>query len=131
MLCLEHYEIPTVLLEQYGGWGSKHVVGLFAAYAEKAFERYGDRVKYWFTFNEPIVPEKSKPVFVIATANNIDALPPELLRKGRFDEIFFVDLPTKKERKEIFRIHLEKRLTNPKAAGNFSIEPGQGRLENS
>ncbi|MGF9729303.1 AAA family ATPase [Bacillus licheniformis] len=67
--------------------------------------------------------EKSKPVFVIATANNIDALPPEFLRKGRFDEIFFVDLPTKKERKEIFRIHLEKRLTNPKAAGNFSIEP--------
>ncbi|MBQ8886073.1 MAG: AAA family ATPase [Candidatus Gastranaerophilales bacterium] len=54
--------------------------------------------------------EKTAPVFVIATANNIDRLPPELLRKGRFDEIFFVDLPTLNERKEIFRVHLSKRL---------------------
>lgn len=54
--------------------------------------------------------EKTAPVFVIATANNIDKLPPELLRKGRFDEIFFVDLPTLKERKEIFKVHLAKRL---------------------
>ena len=54
--------------------------------------------------------EKEAPVFVIATANNIHALPPELLRKGRFDEIFFVDLPTLKERKDIFRVHLTKRL---------------------
>lgn len=54
--------------------------------------------------------EKTAPVFVIATANNIDKLPPELLRKGRFDEIFFVDLPTFSERKEIFRVHLSKRL---------------------
>ena len=54
--------------------------------------------------------EKTAPVFVIATANNIDKLPPELLRKGRFDEIFFVDLPTLNERKEIFRVHLSKRL---------------------
>ena len=54
--------------------------------------------------------EKTAPVFVIATANNIDKLPPELLRKGRFDEIFFVDLPTFNERKEIFRVHLSKRL---------------------
>lgn len=52
--------------------------------------------------------EKTKPVFVVATANDISQLPPELLRKGRFDEIFFVDLPTAEERKEIFRIHLEK-----------------------
>lgn len=52
--------------------------------------------------------EKTKPVFVVATANNIQALPPELLRKGRFDEIFFVDLPTKEERKNIFKIHLNK-----------------------
>lgn len=52
--------------------------------------------------------EKSKPVFVVATANNISDLPPELLRKGRFDEIFFVDLPTKEERKHIFKIHLNK-----------------------
>ena len=52
--------------------------------------------------------EKTKPVFVVATANNIQALPPELLRKGRFDEIFFVDLPTKEERKNIFKIHLKR-----------------------
>ncbi|OLF95807.1 glycoside hydrolase family 1 protein [Bacillus paralicheniformis] len=57
MICLEHYEIPAVLMEKYGGWGSKHVIDLFTAYAEKVFERYGDRVKYWFTFNEPIVPQ--------------------------------------------------------------------------
>lgn len=54
--------------------------------------------------------EKEAPVFVIATANNINNLPPELLRKGRFDEIFFVDLPTLEEREEIFRLHLTKRL---------------------
>src|SRR5690625_4743665 len=54
--------------------------------------------------------EKTDPVFVVATANNIEALPPELLRKGRFDEIFFVDLPTRTERKEIFKIHIEKRM---------------------
>jgi len=54
--------------------------------------------------------EKEKPVFVIATANNIEQLPPELLRKGRFDEIFFVDLPGSKERDEIWAIHLQKRL---------------------
>lgn len=53
--------------------------------------------------------EKTSPVFVVATANNINLLPPELLRKGRFDEIFFVDLPNKEERKNIFNIHLEKR----------------------
>lgn len=52
--------------------------------------------------------EKTKPVFVVATANNISDLPPELLRKGRFDEIFFVDLPNKNERENIFKIHLAK-----------------------
>lgn len=52
--------------------------------------------------------EKTKSVFVVATANNISNLPPELLRKGRFDEIFFVDLPTFEERKHIFKIHLQK-----------------------
>jgi len=53
--------------------------------------------------------DKTAPVFVIATANNISHLPPELLRKGRLDEIFFVDLPTESERIEIFRIQLEKK----------------------
>ena len=53
--------------------------------------------------------EKTAPVFVLATANHIDMLPPELLRKGRMDEIFFVDLPTEIERFEILNIHLNKR----------------------
>jgi SpoVK/Ycf46/Vps4 family AAA+-type ATPase len=51
--------------------------------------------------------EKTRPVFVIATANNIDLLPLEIIRKGRFDEIFFLDLPEQAEREEIFRIHLQ------------------------
>ncbi|WP_134683868.1 glycoside hydrolase family 1 protein [Brevibacillus migulae] len=55
MICLEHYELPAALFEKYGGWGSKQVVEWFVAYAEKVFERYADRVKFWFTFNEPIV----------------------------------------------------------------------------
>jgi AAA+ superfamily predicted ATPase len=53
--------------------------------------------------------EKEKPVFVVATANDISSMPPELLRKGRFDEIFFLDLPTQDERKDIFAVHLKKR----------------------
>jgi SpoVK/Ycf46/Vps4 family AAA+-type ATPase len=53
--------------------------------------------------------EKTSQVFVIATANDIACLPPELLRKGRFDEIFYVDFPAEAERKEIFRLHLQKR----------------------
>jgi ATP-dependent 26S proteasome regulatory subunit len=57
--------------------------------------------------------EKQLPVFVVATANDISNLPPELLRKGRLDEIFFVDLPQKEERAEIFRIHLQKRGRDP------------------
>lgn len=57
--------------------------------------------------------EKTAPVFVVATANRIDGLPPELLRKGRFDEIFFIDLPEQAERREIFRIHVQRRKRNP------------------
>jgi ATP-dependent 26S proteasome regulatory subunit len=57
--------------------------------------------------------EKTAPVFVIATSNDITKLPPELLRKGRFDEIFFVDLPRFDERREIFAIHLFKRGREP------------------
>jgi SpoVK/Ycf46/Vps4 family AAA+-type ATPase len=63
--------------------------------------------------------EKTAPVFVIATANNIQLLPPELLRKGRFDEIFFVDLPSQEERKQIFDIHIRKKKRDPK---NFDLE---------
>lgn len=63
--------------------------------------------------------EKKTPVFVVATSNNVSQLPPELLRKGRFDEIFYVDLPSKDERQDIFKIHLEKRNRNIK---EFSLD---------
>lgn len=66
--------------------------------------------------------EKEKFVFVVATANNIDYLPPELMRKGRFDEIFFVDLPTRAERKIIIDIHLKKRLTHPEVIGALKLD---------
>jgi len=62
--------------------------------------------------------EHEAPVFVVATANDIEALPPELLRKGRFDEIFFVNLPNETTRKEIFAIHLKKRQRDP---GKFDL----------
>lgn len=52
--------------------------------------------------------EKTSPVFIVATANNVQILPAELLRKGRFDEIFFLNLPTEAERREIFRVHLQR-----------------------
>jgi MoxR-like ATPase len=63
--------------------------------------------------------EKSAPVFVVATANDVSQLPPELMRKGRLDEIFYVDLPSEEERGEIFRIHLTKRGRDPR---NFDLE---------
>jgi ATP-dependent 26S proteasome regulatory subunit len=66
--------------------------------------------------------EKTKPVFVFATANNIDRLPPEFLRKGRFDEIFFVDLPTDGERLPIWRVHLTKRLASEGAGGKLTVD---------
>src|SRR5207237_9773327 len=63
--------------------------------------------------------EKTSPVFVIATANNVDELPPEMMRKGRFDEIFFVDLPTLPERREIGSIHLKRRGRD---SGQFNLD---------
>ena len=57
--------------------------------------------------------ERKRPVFVVATANDIEILPPELLRKGRFDEIFFVDLPRGAARRSIFAMHLARRRQNP------------------
>ncbi|HMO26923.1 MAG TPA: AAA family ATPase, partial [Tepidisphaeraceae bacterium] len=57
--------------------------------------------------------EHRAPVFTIATANDIEALPPELLRKGRFDEIFFVDLPGTSARRQIAEIHLRRRGRDP------------------
>ncbi|WP_199826231.1 AAA family ATPase [Streptomyces sp. SBT349] len=62
--------------------------------------------------------EKKAPVFVVATANDISALPPETLRRGRFDEVFFLDLPTEEERREIITVHLRKRRRDP---GAFDI----------
>lgn len=62
-----------------------------------------------FAFFLTWMQEKTSGLFVAATANRIDLLPAEMIRKGRFDEVFFVDLPTEDERMEIFRIHLEKR----------------------
>jgi SpoVK/Ycf46/Vps4 family AAA+-type ATPase len=63
--------------------------------------------------------EKTAPVFVVATANDISNLPPELLRKGRFDEIFFVDLPVAAERAAIFAVQLRKRNRDPE---NYDLD---------
>ena len=63
--------------------------------------------------------EKTSPVFVVATANDVTQLPPELLRKGRFDEMFFCDMPNKREREDIFKIHLLKKDRKPK---RFHVE---------
>ena len=60
-------------------------------------------------------------MFVIATANDISRLPPEFMRKGRFDEIFFVDLPTRAERTDIFRLHLHSRLAAGPDLGAFDV----------
>jgi hypothetical protein len=66
-----------------------------------------------FAFFLTWMQEKTRGLFVAATANRIDLLPAEMIRKGRFDEVFFVDLPTPEERVEIFRIHLERRGVDP------------------
>jgi SpoVK/Ycf46/Vps4 family AAA+-type ATPase len=68
-----------------------------------------------FAFFLTWMQEKSRGLFVAATANRIDLLPAEMLRKGRFDEVFFVDLPLEEERAEIFRIHLRRRGVDPDA----------------
>ena len=64
--------------------------------------------------------EKTSPVFVVATANNIQSLPPEMLRKGRFDEIFFVGLPNQEERRAIFEVHLSR--LRPQSLKNYDLE---------
>ena len=55
VMCLHHFDLPIELYEKYGGWESKHVAYLFSKFAKVCFELFGDRVKYWATFNEPIV----------------------------------------------------------------------------
>ena len=69
--------------------------------------------------------EKTSPVFVVATANNIEFIPPEILRKGRFDEMFFLNLPTREEREAIFEVHLKK--SRPDSINQFKI-PLLGQL---
>lgn len=84
----------------------------FAGVRSSPFSDAGTTSRVFGTF-VTWLQEKSAAVFVVATANDISQLPPELLRKGRFDEIFFVDLPDNREREEIFRIHLSKRKRDP------------------
>jgi AAA+ superfamily predicted ATPase len=72
-----------------------------------------------FAFFLTWMQEKARGLFVAATANRIDLLPAEMIRKGRFDEVFFVDLPLDDERVEIFKIHLQRRGVNPDA---FNLE---------
>lgn len=70
--------------------------------------------------------DKEATVFCVATANSVDHLPPELLRKGRFDEIFFIDLPKPEERLDIFRIHITKRRRDP---GKFDLKELAARAD--
>ena len=72
-----------------------------------------------FAFFLTWMQEKTKGLFVAATANRIDLLPAEMIRKGRFDEVFFVDLPLEEERIEIFKIHLKRRGLD---ASRFHLE---------
>lgn len=66
-----------------------------------------------------MVIRKTTPVFVVATANNIEWIPPEILRKGRFDEVFFLGLPTREERQSIFGVHLTK--VRPKSVEKLQL----------
>jgi len=83
---------------------------------DKQVEGHSSRILgYFLTWMQ----EHKSDIFVGATANRIDRLPAELLRRGRFDQIFFVDLPTWKEREEIFKVHLKKRGND---INNFNIQ---------
>jgi SpoVK/Ycf46/Vps4 family AAA+-type ATPase len=71
--------------------------------------------------------ERKAPVFIVATCNDINSLPAEMIRKGRFDEIWFADLPTQTERASIFEIHIKKRGRDPKKfnIGKLAMEADQ------
>lgn len=69
--------------------------------------------------------EKTKPVFIVATANNVRILPAELLRKGRFDEIFFVNLPNQREREEILQVHIQRLRPNRVRDFSYTSWPWQ------
>ena len=87
-------------------------------FSSSSHDSDGGLSKRMFGFFLTWMQEKSQHVFVVATANNISQIPPELLRKGRFDEIFFVDLPGFRDRSSIFKIHLARRKQQPK---NFDL----------
>lgn len=89
----------------------------FSATESKGDSGTSNRVLATFT---SWLSEKTQPVFVISTANNIDLLPLEIIRKGRFDEIFFLDLPKKEEREEIFKIHLQEFRPNSWQSFDYS-----------
>lgn len=84
----------------------KGFAGVSEENADSTMQRLLGRFLTW-------MQEKQKPVFVVATANSVTGLPPEMLRRGRFDELFFVDLPNWHERQQIFEIHLRKRRLDP------------------
>jgi hypothetical protein len=99
---------------------------------DKAFAGFGDEADSDATMSRIVgrfltwLQEHEAPVFVVATANDVSHLPPELLRRGRFDEIFFVDLPSFQERQQILHIHLQKRGWNP---AKFDVEALAGLTE--
>jgi ATP-dependent 26S proteasome regulatory subunit len=84
----------------------------FAGVQSSSFSDSGTTARVFATFLA-WMQDKTAPVFLVATANDVTQLPPELLRKGRFDEVFFVDLPNERDRLEIFRIHIAKRGRKP------------------
>ena len=94
-------------------------------FAASAADPRASRVFGWFL---TWLSEKTSPVFVVATANDVDQLPPELLRRGRFDDLFFVDLPTHAERVEILAIHLGKRSRDPLRYSLEELAEQSGRL---
>ena len=69
---LHHFDIPVELYEKYGGWESKHVVDLYVKFAETAFKLFGDRVKYWLTFNEPMVVVEGEYLYQFHYPNIVD-----------------------------------------------------------
>ncbi len=132
-----HWNLPLIRLEfgaLFGGDGSPEAalrrvqrlssamspVVLWIDEIDKAFGALGSggtseraTVERLFASFVTWLQERPEPVFVIATANAVEHLPPELLRKGRFDEVFFVDLPTAGEREQILSVHIEKKGRSP------------------
>jgi SpoVK/Ycf46/Vps4 family AAA+-type ATPase len=90
-------------------WFDEIEMGLTGQTGQAAATDLGRIFAFFLTWMQ----EKTRGLFIAATANRIDLLPAEIIRKGRFDEVFFIDLPGEEERVEIFRIHLSKRGINP------------------